>query len=76
MTPVQLLTPKRKRRLKEVCKHGHAMTPENTWVKPSTGIRECRACRRAWRRAYRQTPKGKAGNIRHLLAWAQRQEAL
>ncbi|MFB7285487.1 HNH endonuclease signature motif containing protein [Actinacidiphila glaucinigra] len=28
------------------CPSGHAYTPENTYVRPSTGWRACRACRR------------------------------
>ena len=31
---------------KTVCDYGHEMTPENTYVQPSTGWRTCRACRR------------------------------
>ncbi len=36
-----------------VCQRGHAFTPENTYVVPSTGARTCRACGR-WR--YRNRP--------------------
>lgn len=31
----------------------HELTPENTYVTPSTGFRRCRECRRATDRAYR-----------------------
>jgi hypothetical protein len=36
-----------------VCAEGHAMTEENTYTAPS-GLRRCRACRRAWHAARRQ----------------------
>jgi hypothetical protein len=26
------------------CKHGHEITPENTYTKPSTGYRDCKQC--------------------------------
>lgn len=32
------------------CKRGHEFTPENTYVKPSSGRRECRTCARMPRR--------------------------
>jgi hypothetical protein len=37
-----------RRRHKTHCKHGHAFTPENTYVYPlrNTTLRVCRACRR------------------------------
>lgn len=31
------------------CKHGHEYTPENTYIVPGTGHRQCRICRKAWR---------------------------
>lgn len=31
------------------CKHGHAYTPDNTYIDPR-GRPECRTCRRAWQR--------------------------
>jgi hypothetical protein len=30
------------------CKHGHEYTPENTYVLPGRGWRQCRACRARW----------------------------
>ena len=27
------------------CPHGHEFTPENTYIDPSRGFRQCRACR-------------------------------
>jgi hypothetical protein len=32
---------------KDRCDHGHEFTPENTYVAPGTGYRQCRVCRRA-----------------------------
>lgn len=32
---------------KVACKHGHAYTPENTYLEPKTGKRHCVTCRRA-----------------------------
>lgn len=44
--------------LKTHCKNGHEFTPENTYIKPYWhgvgGSRECRACGREQRRAYRE----------------------
>lgn len=34
------------------CIRGHEFTPDNTYVKPSTGKRSCRACRRIHRDEY------------------------
>lgn len=31
---------------KDKCIRGHEFTPENTYIKPSTGARECRTCRK------------------------------
>lgn len=36
---------KRKRRLKTSCKHGHALTESNTYVR-TNGKRQCKTCRR------------------------------
>ncbi|MFE9391743.1 tyrosine-type recombinase/integrase [Streptomyces sp. NPDC006784] len=33
------------RRLRTHCRHGHEYTPENTYIAPGTGYRQCRACR-------------------------------
>jgi hypothetical protein len=46
------------------CKRGHPRIPENIYVRPSDGARQCRACRKI-RKAkhdaiYRNTPKGRA----------------
>jgi len=65
---------RRKRQPKAICKHGHAMTPENTRIRPN-GNRECRECLNAFKRAYRKTEAGKATTKRNLIAWAKRQEA-
>lgn len=31
---------------KQVCKYGHPFTPENTYIAPKTGARNCKACQR------------------------------
>ncbi|MFZ2529632.1 MAG: HNH endonuclease signature motif containing protein [Rhodococcus sp. (in: high G+C Gram-positive bacteria)] len=36
------------------CKHGHELTPKNTYIDPR-GYRECRTCRRAAERRWRQS---------------------
>ena len=36
-----------------VCKRGHELKPENTYVRPN-GTRTCRTCRQASAREYRQ----------------------
>jgi hypothetical protein len=49
-------SPMAKQRRQTQCIHGHAFTPDNTYVKPRTNKRECRQCmrdrdkRRGWRR--------------------------
>lgn len=35
------------RRTQTHCKHGHEFTPENTYIIPTTGSRQCRTCARA-----------------------------
>ncbi len=44
-----------------ICKQGHELKPENTYVRPN-GKRECKTCRQAYEREYRQRnpEKGKA----------------
>jgi WhiB family transcriptional regulator, redox-sensing transcriptional regulator len=37
-----------------VCKRGHEYTPENTYIIPSSGYRECRVCRSDKRKQSRQ----------------------
>lgn len=44
-------------RAKTHCPRGHAYTPANTYVQPSTGGRLCRACDREKKRAARQREK-------------------
>jgi hypothetical protein len=39
------------------CIHGHEYTPENTYVRPSTGHWQCRTCIRARKRALREAAK-------------------
>ncbi len=36
-----------------VCKRGHELKPENTYVRPN-GERRCKACKQAYQREYRQ----------------------
>ncbi len=36
-----------------VCKRGHELKPENTYVRPN-GPRACKTCRQAYAREYRQ----------------------
>ncbi len=36
-----------------VCKRGHELKPENTYVSPN-GKRECKTCKQAYEREYRQ----------------------
>jgi hypothetical protein len=35
---------------KEVCDNGHPYTPENTYIHPASGWRQCRECRKAYDR--------------------------
>lgn len=36
------------------CAQGHEYTPENTYIRPGTTHRHCRACRDQWAREYRE----------------------
>ncbi len=36
-----------------VCKYGHKLKPENTYVRPN-GQRTCKTCKQTYARAYRQ----------------------
>lgn len=47
------------RQPKTHCKHGHEMTPENVYIRPSDGRRRCRICQREHRRAFEQTARGR-----------------
>jgi len=38
----------------DVCRNGHPLDPENTYVKPSNGKRECRICKTARNKRPRQ----------------------
>jgi len=37
------------------CLRGHPRTPENTWISPTSGRRDCRACNRERHRRHRST---------------------
>lgn len=41
------------------CKSGHEFTPDNTYINPSRGVRQCRICRSIWQ-DQRQANKGLA----------------
>lgn len=41
-------------RLKTACPFGHPYTEANTYIRPDTGARECKICRRARRRERRE----------------------
>lgn len=43
---------KSRRALKTHCQHGHELTGENVYTRPSDGVRYCRACHRAHQLAY------------------------
>lgn len=61
------------------CVHGHAYTPENTYIVPSSGARACRECRRTRNRAEsrRNWPKwdAKRTEQRHV-EWRRRVDVL
>jgi hypothetical protein len=40
------------------CGRGHELTPDNVYI-TSSGARECRSCKRAWRQQYQQREAGK-----------------
>jgi hypothetical protein len=42
-----------RRARKDFCAHGHELTPENTYVRPSNGRRSCRECGRRANRDHR-----------------------
>lgn len=44
-------------RVERFCRHGHAITRENTYVVPGTGWRRCLTCKRAQQRTRRRTDK-------------------
>jgi len=39
------------------CKQGHELTPENTYVNPSTNAHRCKLCRNAYKRQWYQENK-------------------
>ena len=41
-----------------ICKRGHELTPENTYVR-SNGERVCKTCQQAYKREYRQRNREK-----------------
>lgn len=45
---LEALSPRehRRRHMKDACRYGHALTPDNCYVVPTTGHRQCRVCRR------------------------------
>lgn len=48
------------RRADNRCYMGHELTPENSYVKPSSGVVICRECARAhWRHYYRRRKKAR-----------------
>lgn len=42
------------------CHRGHELTPENTYVSPSTGKRRCRTCKAQWQRDSRRAAARRA----------------
>jgi hypothetical protein len=49
----------RYRRLKRVCPAGHTYTPETTYINPTSKVRRCLICSKAYMRAYNQARKNK-----------------
>lgn len=43
-----------------VCHKGHALTPENTYIRPKTGMRACRQCKRKRTRDWKREKRRKA----------------
>ena len=50
-------------RSKERCPRGHEYTPKNTYLRPGTTHRHCRACRTEWSTAYRERQVAKRGQV-------------
>jgi hypothetical protein len=48
------------------CVNGHEFTPENTYIMPKRGLRQCRACKRT---SPTNTPEGKRRSHLKLLGW-------
>jgi len=44
-TPLQQANNKRRQKARTVCIAGHVFTPDNTYVQPSNGHRQCKTCR-------------------------------
>lgn len=54
------------------CQRGHEFTPENTYIHPRDGIRECKACRRgreAALRAHRLAPALRTYTTEEAVLW-------
>jgi hypothetical protein len=51
--------PGARNRNKTHCKYGHKYTPENTYVNPTNGSRQCRACKNERRRAPNPPARGR-----------------
>ena len=45
------------------CIHGHEFTEDNTYVTPSTGARQCKACIRAYMPAYKRAWRARLQNL-------------